>query len=92
MAMLSWLWLPFCTASLQNPSGVQFERSMARMSPEPGATCTWGQFCHVWKDAISAEEHSRAMLEKAFPVWIPCAYLPNDHLPCGNCSTVIVGV
>eukprot|EP00892_Ulva_mutabilis_P008050 jgi/Ulvmu1/5617/UM023_0156.1 len=50
-----------------NPSSVQFERSMARMSPDPVTTCTWGQFCHIWKDGISAEEHSRAMLEKAFP-------------------------
>lgn len=57
---------------LQNPSSVQFERSMARMCAEPVATCTFGQFCHIWRDAISSEQHSRAMLEKAFPVCIPC--------------------
>lgn len=56
------------TLHVQNPSSVQFERSMAKMSPESVTDCTWGQFCHVWKDSLSAEEHSRAMLEKAFPV------------------------
>jgi hypothetical protein len=60
---------------VQNPSSYLFERSMARMALDPEAppakSCTWDYFCHVWKDALVAEQHSRTMLEKAFPVRPP---------------------
>ena len=33
----------------------------------------WGQFTHIWKDAIEYERGSRQMLETAFPVR-PCTF------------------
>jgi hypothetical protein len=53
---------------MQNPGSYQVEVSKSRMGIELSDPLNWGQFTHLWHDAIKAERGTLFMLEKAFPV------------------------
>lgn len=49
------------------------EVSKARMAISATALLNWGQFTHLWNDAIEADKGTLHMLETAFPVrYTPC--------------------
>jgi hypothetical protein len=53
---------------MQNPGSYQVEVSKSRMGIRLADPLNWGQFTHLWRDAIEAERGTVLMLERAFPV------------------------
>jgi hypothetical protein len=67
-------WL-YMRPGMQNPGSYQVEMSKSRMGIELSDPLNWGQFTHLWRDAIEAERWTLLMLERAFPVSRDSNYL-----------------